>query len=719
MKKQWKNWSEKGQRLLEKTKRNIAEGGGGKSESIRESIKGLSRISLTNSVGTKLFLIMLVSIVSIVLVVGLVSYAISKDTIKNKVAQSSEEAVVQASEKLDLLFKGYEEVTMQLMVNKDIQELLNVYESTAESSFDRLETRRKIGDVMNNFYLTNNTFNSMTILDMKGRTIQSAGSANFGETTGEEAWFKQIVDAGGQAVWLDTKPNGYSGGGGGSTAPSFAVGRLIRSQVSGNLTAVLLAEIKVTALSDQLRELTFGGNGISLMIGKEGKIAVHQDFAKIGEDSPVSIEVNEENPRGAVTDDNLESLVAYNRSPLTGWTLIGIVPEADLVKEAGRIFIVTIVSVLVAAAVAAVLGMWVVRMVGRPLAQLRDLMQEGASGNLTVRMQAKSRDEIGQVSISFNQMMGQISELVRRSNQSALEVLNTSSELSEAARKTALSAREIATATEEIATGATSLAVESEKGNEMTTAIGEQMQKVIASNLDMGRAAAEVQQSSEQGTAYMAGLIGKTNETETMTREMSERVDKLKESAGSIRKILGMLENITKQTNILSLNATIEAARAGAAGKGFMVVADEIRKLADQSRESINVVGQITDAIQREVDSTVESLASAQPLFREQVAAVREADAIFRQVQERMLQFIQQLDETSASIAMLDNSQQVLSNAMANVSAVAQEASATSEEVASLSNEQTNISASLVRQAETLEQLSKSLQDQLAKFRVD
>jgi methyl-accepting chemotaxis protein len=179
-----------------------------------------------------------------------------------------------------------------------------------------------------------------------------------------------------------------------------------------------------------------------------------------------------------------------------------------------------------------------------------------------------------------------------------------------------------------------------------------------------------------------------------------------------------MLNNISKQTNILSLNATIEAARAGAAGKSFMVVADEIRKLAEQSKQSIEIVGQITDTIQREIDETVTALSDAYPVFQQQITSVKEADLIFGQVRGQMDGLNERLKGVNLSLESLEESQSTLTDAMSNVSAVSEESSATSEEVASLSNEQLSVSEGLVKLSESLESLSVSLQDQLKKFTV-
>jgi methyl-accepting chemotaxis protein len=244
------------------------------------------------------------------------------------------------------------------------------------------------------------------------------------------------------------------------------------------------------------------------------------------------------------------------------------------------------------------------------------------------------------------------------------------------------------------------------------------MKQVVEANANMGVSATEVQSASQQGTQYMAELTTKTTSTEVMTRSMVEKVDKLKDSTSSIRKILDVLNDMTKQTNILSLNAAIEAARAGTAGKGFMVVADEIRKLAEQSKHNIGIVGSITVTIQKEIDETVNVLSEAYPLFQEQIKSVKEAELIFTQVQTSMGGFVKQLSGVTNSIKVLDESQNVLTEAMTNVSAVSEESSATSEEVASLSNEQLNVSQGLVKLSEKLEELSHSLQNSLSKFRV-
>ncbi|MEI7025310.1 methyl-accepting chemotaxis protein [Paenibacillus sp. y28] len=677
----------------------------------------LSDFKVTNpakSVGMKLFLTFFISILVFVLVVGETSYLISKGIIQDKVAIASEQTVTQASEKLDLMLNIYEDLTMQMVVDQSMQSLMDQYYSSPKGSYDQLKVTQDIGNKLNTLALTNKTIASISLLDRNGERVFTSGGTLDKSSYSDEEWFKQTLAAAGKAVWLGTKKKGTSGK---LSYPAFSISRVIKNASSNTITSIFLVEIKLETLSDQVQAI-MGGAGKVYIVDQSNKVMQANDLELLEQDSPIDMSKVEAS-KGRLEDIMLngeKTLAVYSTLEKNGWKVVGALPVAELTKQTDTIFMVTIIMSACAAIVAVIIGLFVMRMM-RPLVHLRNLMKEGEEGNLTVRTNFQSNNEIGQLGQSFNQMMEKITQLVNQTTVSAQEVLSTAEQLSDSSKKTATSAREIALATEEIANGASSLAVEAERGNEITYTISEQMNQVVSANSEMKLAATEVQKASEQGTHFMAELTAKTNSTELMTRSMVEKVDQLKESTRSIRKILDVLNNLTKQTNILSLNATIEAARAGAAGKGFMVVADEIRKLADQSRHSISVVGEITETIQSGIDETVSVLSAAYPLFQEQIGSVKETDVIFQQVQQLMGGFVEKLNEATASIQQLNESQNVLSDAMTNVSAVAEESSATSQEVASLSNEQSSISEGLVRLADNLEGLSNSLRDSLSKFR--
>nr|WP_311764834.1 methyl-accepting chemotaxis protein [Paenibacillus agricola] len=681
--------------------------------------KGLRIENPVKSVGMKLFLIFLVSILFFVLTVGFTSYSISKGIIQEKVADASEQTIIQAGQKLDIMYTVYEDLSMQILLDEDMKKMLLDMDSVNKGSYDFLQLRQKLGDKLNVFSYSNKTIKAVHLFRPTGEPLSSAGGSTSKETFAQEDWFKKIEENNGRAVWLDTKTGGFVDTSSGSYVATFALGRVLKNTSTNSTQAILLMEINLDTIGKELADIQMGDGGQTLILSPDMKVTYAEDRATIG--NPTTIDVTPEllaDEQRSTMNLKKDLQLVYYKSAKTGWFLLGAMPIAELVKDAKAISNVTWIMAGIATIIAIAIGIIIVRMIGRPIIMLRNLMKEGEQGNLTVRMQVSSQDEIGQLGQSFNQMMEKITLLVQQTNQSAQEVLETATELSDVSKKTATSAKEIAVATEEIAGGASSLAMESERGNELTHSIGMQMKAVVNSNVVMGTAATDVQKSSEQGILYMSELIQKTNATEAMTRNMVEKVDNLKESTRSIRKILEVLSNVSKQTNILSLNATIEAARAGAAGKGFMVVADEIRKLADQSRQSIAIVGQITETIQKEIDETVKALSNAYPIFQEQILSVKEADLIFKEVQNHMGGFIGQLSEVTESISQLDASQLVLNDAMANVSAVAEESSATSQEVASLSSEQLNISSGLVRLSDKLEQLSNSLHDSLSKFDV-
>ncbi|MEK3731345.1 MULTISPECIES: methyl-accepting chemotaxis protein [Paenibacillus] len=677
---------------------------------------GKTSFNPAKSVGIRLFLVFFTAIVAFVVILGWLSYNQARNTIVKNAANANQQMIIQTSEKIDIILDKYENMGRQIFYDNDLQKLLYSFKHDNLSDYDKFTVERSIRDRLSNQITSDSVIRAMYLIPTDQEIMISAGQVSAdAKSVYEEPWFIELKEGTQKLTWVPTKAN--------SGAPYFTVARALGSMNDLNSTYVVMIDLDVSVLNEQLAGINLGDQGQLQLVSPEGTVVSSSVIGLNGTETNLSFlqELPEDSRTDNLTtrdEEHRSVLAVYNKLATNDWKLVGVVQERELTKDATSILFITWIVAAVDVVVAILIGIWMVRMIARPLGKLNLLMKEGAKGNLNVRTDHKGQDEIGQLSASFNDMMEQITKLVQQTNNTAQDVLSTAAELSDASKKTAISAKEIAVATEEIANGASSLAVEAERGSDLTNHISQQMKVVVNANEEMGKSARHVESSSELGTKHLNDLLDKTHQTEDMTRSMMRKVDELKETTSSVVKVLDVMQNITKQTNILSLNATIEAARAGAAGRGFMVVADEIRQLAEQSRQSIDMVSQITDRIMTEMNETVQVLLDANPLFKAQMDAVKETSDIFLSVRQQMGEFIERLDSATSSIGELNDSQNVLSEAMSNVSAVAEESSATSEEVASLSNEQQNISNQLVNLSSKLENVSKELKETLSRFTV-
>lgn len=669
----------------------------------------------SKSVGARLFLIFFVAIMFFVLTIGILSYQMAKGTIKKNAESANLATIVQTSQKLDIVLDKYDESLQQMFLDQEMQDAIMEASLTNISDYDKFTVTNKMKDRLNNLTFSVKGVSAIYMLSEDGLVGDiTSGNVNstFLASARQQPWFEASKES--KKMWMNVPAEENAG------VPVFRIIKSVNS-VNSLKRFVLIEDIKLEVLTEYLKEVKLGENSEIEILTPDNVVVSSSVPGGEGKPTVINMEKAGDKPSGGIstTDSTGKDVLAvYNTMKSTGWKLVGTVETADLVKDAQGILLATFISAAVVALITILIAIWMVKMIASPLVKLRNLMEEGAKGNLNVRMQLNTKDEIGELTGSFNLMMEHITELVKQANHSAQDVLETAAELTDASNKTALSAKEIAIATEEIANGATSLANEAERGSSLTDNIGQQMERVIHANKEMEDSANQVQKSSQLGTEYLNGLMDKTNTTVEMINALTEKVDALKASTSSVLKVLDVMQNITQQTNILSLNATIEAARAGAAGRGFMVVADEIRQLADQSRQSITMVGQITDSIQQEMNETVQALSDAGPLFQEQIASVKETSQIFVSVQDQMDGFIRHLETVTSSIYELNDAQNVLSEAMTNVSAVAQESSATSEQVASLSSEQQTVGDQLVQLSGKLENVSNGLKESLSKFTV-
>ncbi|MEK3770635.1 methyl-accepting chemotaxis protein [Paenibacillus sp. FSL R5-0887] len=670
------------------------------------------------SIGVRLFLIFFISTMVLVLSLGYISYSVAEQTIENNALSANQQTVVQAAEKFDVELLRYEDGLGRILYNSEIQDALKQGNNPTTSNEERNLQSNQISAELNAWLTASKGVEAVYLIPMNQEVpTSSAGSKDsaFIKEFRESSWFKQLEEQP-QTLWIPRTEQGQAG----NTSGMFHLAQSIAGDTQSP-GYIIICDIRISELENQLRKVDLGPSSyMQLLTDKDELIASSQ---QVGTDTYLSLGgtllhgLEHEAGSLPTKDEKGKSILAvYGTMESSSWRLLGVVPAENLTKDALRILKTTYIIVAVAAIVAILIGYWMYRMVSKPLTRLKDLMSQGADGNLGVRTDITSRDEIGQLSGSFNRMMERITELVIHTNETARKVMETADELSRVSRKTAMAAKEIAAATEEIAGGSGSLALEADQGNELTGQISVQMNKVNSATHEMDHTAHSIGVLSEEGFNELKELLGKTNKTGDMTNKLVLKVNELQDTTSSVMKVLDVMQNITQQTNILSLNATIEAARAGESGRGFMVVADEIRQLADQSKESIAVVANITDTIMKDMNETVGVLSEVAPLFNQQVTSVESTSDIFVSVQDQMRHFITRLESVALSMDSLSQSQKVLSNSMGNISSIAEESSAASQEVASLSGEQQSVSDHLVELSEQLEHASRQLQEKLSKF---
>lgn len=438
------------------------------------------------SVGMKLMVLILSSILACVMTVGWMAHAKAKDIVESKVSEAGLQTVIQLANNLDTVFRTYEDLSMQLLVDPDFQELVRKLVRN-DPAFSRSELTGKLKDRLKSYITGNVSISGVMLIPLNPELgVIHAGSAQADRAAPLQKtdWYKQAMDKDGKVLWIPPQADGLTVK---PAPPSIGLARVVKDSMSNKPMYLLLMEIHLSSVTKLFDGVMLGeGSMLTILDGQDRYISA-PTAEETGQTAAVRLpEVGEDNRSDAVKSaaaGGSEVLAVYSVLNRTGWRLLGTVPVQELVKDAEEIRTMTLLTAGAAAVIAAGIGALVLLSIGRPLVRLRDLMNEGAAGNLAIRSSAKKRlDEIGELSASFNLLMDRIQGLTEQAALSAEEILRTAAELSSASGKTALSAKEIAVASGEIAGGAEGLAEEAEKGADWTSGMVGIVSQVIRTN---------------------------------------------------------------------------------------------------------------------------------------------------------------------------------------------------------------------------------------------
>jgi methyl-accepting chemotaxis protein len=339
-------------------------------------------------------------------------------------------------------------------------------------------------------------------------------------------------------------------------------------------------------------------------------------------------------------------------------------------KATATIMIVTI-SVL-SVALFLFIGLLITRILTKPIQEIVALMNKAETGDLTVHIDYEAKDELGGLANSFNQMIEGVKETVVQ--------------VSEHARSLAASSEEISASTEEIANGAQEQARAAMASSEMMNEMANAVQDISKNAEGAAEATEQTVAAAEQGKKAIEEVLQGMN-------EISVRIHDLADKSTQIGEIIEVIDDIAEQTNLLALNAAIEAARAGEAGKGFAVVADEVRKLAERSGKATKEISELIESIQENTASSVAAVNAGNE-------KTNNAGVMFEDIVKHVKQSSKRVVEIlAASEEGASQSQEVL-RAVESIASVSEETAASVEQTAATAND-------LAKMAEMLNHLAE------------
>lgn len=379
------------------------------------------------------------------------------------------------------------------------------------------------------------------------------------------------------------------------------------------------------------------------------------------------------------------------------------------------VIILTIAAIAIGVVVAFILANYIVKPVHRVVAKMDKIAEGDFTGE---ELTTRSKDEIGQLSNSVNAMTSSLKGLVESVQHVAEQVAASSEELSANAEQTTAATEHVVNLINEVAKGAEVSAEVATHSAQAMDEVSVGVQRIAESSSEVAGMAQQSTEIAKNGNEKIERAVGQMNKISESVESTSTVIKQLGERSKEIGAIVTAITEISSQTNLLALNAAIEAARAGEHGKGFAVVADEVRKLAEQSQNSAGKISEIIRNIQADTEHSIQAMVNVVAEVQAGTLDVNEAGEAFKQILAAELRVAEQIHEVSAISEQMSANSEEVSASVQEVQTISTESSEGANTIATASHEQLASMEEISASAKSLSEVSEALQKEIAKFKI-
>ena len=506
----------------------------------------------------------------------------------------------------------------------------------------------------------------------------------------------------------------------------------------GKVVGALIGRRDGEALSNITDDTGFGNDGYAYMINGNGTIVAHPDREKVlNQFNPIEEVKTDESQKSVAT---LFEKIVKEKTGVSKYSYKGNDLYAGYAPVKGTDWIIVITAnkneilsaiptlqknILLVMAIILLASIAIVYLIGNSIAKpiIEAVKHTEKIANLDITQEVpqkyiKKKDEIGALAKALQSITDSLRSMISEISNSSEQVAAASEELAATSQQSATAAEEVSKTVEEIANGASDQAKNTEEGSFKATILGETIEKDQGYMRKLNAASSKVKEVVNEGLKEIDNLYKITEESNGATEEIYKVILKTNDSSNRIGQASSVITSIAEQTNLLALNAAIEAARAGEAGRGFSVVADEIRKLAEQSSTSTKTIDEVVSELQNNAHDAVKTMERVSSISKEQTNSVIESKDKYILIAQAMKDTEIALGQLNASGEEMKNMKNEILDVLQNLSAIAEENSAATQQATASMEEQSVSIEEVADASEGLSKLAQNLQSIIMKFKI-
>ncbi|AKI90814.1 methyl-accepting chemotaxis protein TlpC [Bacillus subtilis] len=388
---------------------------------------------------------------------------------------------------------------------------------------------------------------------------------------------------------------------------------------------------------------------------------------------------------------------------------------ASLTQSLFTQFAIVLVIVIM---VSVILVLVFTRKINKRLNSLKSAFESAGNGDMTIEVSDKTGDELSELSNYYNKMRIKLNDTIQTVQQSALQLASASQQLSAGAEETNQASEKITEAVQQIANGAQDQIARIENSESSLKQASADIRDISANTAAIADKGQLAQSKADIGQKEIANVQAQMDAIHQSIQKSGEIIHQLDGRSKQIEQILSVITQIADQTNLLALNAAIEAARAGEQGKGFAVVADEVRKLAEESQQSAGQISKLIIEIQKDMNRSARSVEHVKTEAAEGVTMIQRTRDAFKEIAAATGEISAEISDLSSSVTNISASAHQINDSFAANTADIKESTKNTRQAAALTEEQFAAMEEITAASETLSQLAEELTGIISQFKM-